>query len=151
MTRFVRLFVVAMLLAATACVHVERSQFDDAPIARSANGLPDNVRLMDGWKHERLRGIDSTVGRFVGERGFEIYYDMGGMAGNWAAGARKRNDVAWSREQTVNGARCEIVMTNGGRIIATYPERTLNFFAEIKSPEDMADFMLLAMTYSPTP
>lgn len=107
------------------------------------------VRPMDGWKHETLRGIDSTVGRFVGERGFEIRYDAGGMAGNWAAGARKRGEVAWSRKQVVNGLPCEFVMTTKGRIIATFPEQMTNFFAEAKSPEDVADFMLLAMTFSP--
>ena len=41
---------------------------------------PGGVRLLEGYAHKQLQGIDSAVGRIANEK-LSINYDIGGMAG----------------------------------------------------------------------
>src|SRR4051812_33752103 len=98
---------------------------------------PGAIRLTDGFRHERLQGIDSDVGRIVKEGGLEIRYDIGGMAGNYA-GSIKGPDRVWAVNQVVNGEPVEIVKSKDGRVVATFTKKFANFHAKVAGEEDLA-------------
>jgi hypothetical protein len=118
---------------------------------------PGGITLLQGYQHERLRGADSRVGRITNGRGFEIRYDIGGMAGNRATNPRGR---LWLKEQVIAGNQLQISFTMdrvlnvalpatpGGR---GGPGSTLpaNFFGTVTSEEEVVDLLLTAMSYKP--
>ena len=62
---------------------------------------PGSMRLLQGYQHERLQGIDTTVGRIWKPGGPEVHYDIGQLAGNHAQQSDRRR---WSRGRASVGA-----------------------------------------------
>jgi hypothetical protein len=116
---------------------------------------PGGIKLADGYRHERLQGIDSQVGRFVKEGAAEIHYDIGAMAGNYATG-RPAADLVWSMSQLVNGRPVDIVKTKDGNVYVSFAlqvkERKggypANFYAKVSNDEDLAALLVMALTYA---
>jgi hypothetical protein len=120
------------------------------PASSQESPPPGSIRLPDGFHHERLRGVDSDVGRIAREGGLNIQYDIGGMAGN-QAGAIKADDCEWAIKQVVNGEPVEIVKSKDGHITATYTKKFANFYAKVSSEEDLATFLAIVFTFCPAP
>ena len=107
---------------------------------------PGAIQLPKGFGHERLKGIDSHVGRIAKEGGLEISYDIGRMAGNYA-GAIDPQEREWAIQQVVNGEPVEIVKSKDGRVTATFTKKFANFFAKVNREEDLATFLAIVLTY----
>jgi len=128
---------------------------------------PGAIALLSGYKHQKIQGIDSFAGRIWKDNGLEIQYDIGGLTGNFAQqilSLTSTKKATWSKEQTIRGMRVVTVLTTDRRLIVTFsalppgPGRSsqgvwglpANFSAKVNSDEDIADMLLMIMTYTPT-
>ena len=138
-----RLILLTFFLAFTQCLLAEE------PASRPS-GAPGAIRLIEGFRHERLQGIDSTVGRIWKEGGLEIEYDIGRLAGNYAAAVKGR-DREWAINEVVNGHRVEIVKSKDGRVFVTFPKDFANFYAKVAGAQELAAFLSITLTYPAAP
>lgn len=107
---------------------------------------PGNIQLLDGYTHKVLQGVDTSVGEISKPGGMTIHYDNGRLAGFYA---RKCGEggCLWYKRQLINGREVWLSLSKEGRIVATFPKEHANFLAQTKSPEDIADFLLIVLTY----
>lgn len=108
---------------------------------------PGNIKLLENYTHIKKRGIDTSVGEISKPNGLTIRYDNGFLAGRAAGYYCGNGQCNWYKNQKINGKDVWIGLTKEGMIIATFPEDNANFFAQTKSPEDVADFLLMVLTY----
>jgi hypothetical protein len=129
---------------------------------RERLGGAGSLGLPDGFSHEQLQGIDTTVGRIQRQDPpMLISYDIGRSAGRYANPAR-RGDYAWMTQQAVGERRVHIAMRDrdGRRVLMVTvepvagvgemdPQWPANFAAEIKNERDVAEALLIALSYEP--
>lgn len=108
---------------------------------------PGDIEMLDGYTHVPGRGIDSRVGEISKSGGMAIRYDIGMMAGFFAGRCLSSGDCQWYKGQTVNGREVLLSLTKDGKITATFRKEYANFSAQTKSPEDVADFLIMVLTY----
>lgn len=137
MLKSIRLSVVAIALLATS---VSTAQKEVTP------GL---IKLLLGYRHERLQGIDSLVGKIWKDRGVDIRYDIGELAGNYAEckSCEWTKGEVWRKKQIVNGQQVILVFTSSKRFLVVFPQSKANFYATISKEEDMADMLLMLLTF----
>jgi len=138
--------IASMMVFCLACVAMAA----DAP-------PPGGIKLLDGYVHEKLQGIDSIVGRIVKKEGITINYEIGRVPkpGGFALGGDFSNaferlakdDVKWKREQTVSGQLMQVALTKKDMLIITFPKLGTNFNTTIKSMDDLGDTLMMLMTY----
>ena len=122
------------------------------------------IRLLPGYKHEALQGFDSIVGRIVKQDGLTISYEIGGIPiGNLRLGGSftdrpkltPKANLKWYREQTVNGQPVHIAYLKDNTLLVSYPKtipnKGINFHAKVKSTEEMADVLLMLLTFPGAP
>ena len=116
------------------------------------------IRLLPGYKHEPLQGIDSIVGKVVKQDGLEIMYEIGRVpAGDFRLGGDYSNRAAalpeqnrlWLKEQTVGGRKFTIAYGQDHRLtISTANDKQgVNFSAVAKSDEELADVLLMVLSF----
>jgi hypothetical protein len=138
MTKNAFLGFVALVLLATTCT------------AQSGN-FPGRIRLLPGYTHRRGQGIDSAVGSITRQGGLVIRYDIGPLAGvytdcktcGWTEGE------LWRRNQVINGRDVKIVFTKSKLLVISFPDTHANFYATVMSESDIADTLLMVLTYVP--
>jgi hypothetical protein len=109
---------------------------------------PGNIILLPGYSHTREQGYDTLVGKISKEKGLEIKYDIGHVAGNYALGnSVDKKNLVWLKIQKTNNLQLLITYLKDGNIYATFPEEDANFYSMIKTNEDLADFLITIMTY----
>ncbi len=108
---------------------------------------PGGIKLLKGYVHTPLQGIDTWVGRIKKEGGLNIKYDIGSLAGEYVNHCLYNNTCVWYKEQQLKAGLVKIALTEYETIIATFPKTTANFYAEVKSQEDIAEFLLMILTY----
>lgn len=119
------------------------------PIEKPSTPPPGNIQLLYEYTHETRQGIDTQVGEIRKKDGLVIRYDIGKLAGNLTRaniGPYKEKRV-WYKRQNINDDELWIAYFNDGKITATFIKASANFYAETKSQEDVADFLLTIMTY----
>ena len=112
---------------------------------------PGNIRLINGYTHVKKRGIDTSVGEIRKPGGMTIRYDIGVLAGRMAGYDCGNGQCLWYKRQQINGKDIWIGLTKDGTMVATFPEIYVNFYAQIRSQEDIADFLLMIFTYGNEP
>lgn len=150
------------LLAASRILQAPEEQpVTDAP--------PGNLRLLEGYRHEAGRGRDTRVGRIAKEGGPTFRYDIGHLAGPRVRNVRQA-DLVWQRHQRIFGREVLVAQSlhgqaivsilrpdqagePGDRTIAEQVEASMrypaNFFGRVESTEQLADLLLMALTYAP--
>jgi len=108
---------------------------------------PGNIRLLPGYLHQRGQGFDSKVGTIARREGLTIEYDIGPMAGDYTD--RKWDGEIWRKNQIINGHPIVVVFTKANLLVISFPGRNANFLATIRSDSEMADMLLMVLTYSP--
>ncbi|HSK72539.1 MAG TPA: hypothetical protein VK892_12620 [Pyrinomonadaceae bacterium] len=145
MTKKLLLFVLLFcLFILTASAQVGKSKKLSTPPP------PCGIKLLDGYVHVPLRGIDSWVGRIKKEGRLTITYDIGYLAGEYVNHCLWDNSCLWYKEQQFNGGLVKIALGSNEAIYATFPKTYANFYAEVKTQEDIAEFLLIIMTYDET-
>ncbi len=110
--------------------------------------LPGGIQLLPGYKHEKLKGIDTRVGKIWKDGGLSFSYDIGKGAGNQAKGQDKKN-VLWFKEQVVAGHAVQLALTKDQTLYVSFPQTHANFYGQVKTSADLADLLLMVLTYAP--
>jgi hypothetical protein len=144
-----RIFVTFLLILATSSLGSGQAT---KPLTsqESSTGTPGGIQLLEGYRHTKLRGIDTSVGTISKPGGLTIDYDIGVLAGKEGLQCFAKDWCLWFKRQITNGAEVWIGVTKTQDIIATFPTDYANFYAHIKSPEDIADFLIMILTYKAT-
>jgi len=108
---------------------------------------PGNIRLLPGYEHQTLQGIDTQVGRIWKESGLLIHYDIGQVAGNFATAFRPDQRL-WHKEQASETHRGQLTLTKDRMLCVTFPDDVANFYAAVKTEEDIVDMLLMVLNYS---
>jgi hypothetical protein len=114
-------------------------------------GPPGGIQLVTGYKHERLSSVDTYMGRIWRDDGPELIYEIGMLSMNEIRHYRKANAQSWFR--TVGdgtNVSIESIMTDDETLHVAFPGGYSNFQArKLKSKTDVAEILLMLMTFSP--
>ena len=103
------------------------------------------MRLLAGYQHERLFGIDTLVGRIWKPGGPKVHYDIGQLAGNHAQQSDMRR---WSKRQSIGERTFTLTMQTDDTVILTFDQGTANFFVRgIRGDEEFAEVLLMLLSY----
>lgn len=111
--------------------------------------VPGNIRLLDGYHHQSGRSVDSITGKIWKEHGVTFGYDIALDAGDYSIRPEWNGNVMWRTEQIVNGEKVVCVFTNSKRLLIAFPRHMANFYGDIHNQRDLADMMLMVLTYKP--
>ena len=117
---------------------------------------PGKIHLLDNYQYEPGRGIDTWKGSFVRTDGFKIQFENGALAANYASdeAVKRKGEVRWYKLLRLESAFVVVALFKDGQVMASFEKRkpyhyAANFFAMTKSDEDVAEFLLTVLTYSP--
>jgi len=130
-----------------------------------------NIRLLDGYKIKKARTVDALTWTIYKEGGLTIDFEAGPNEGLWAD-AQKQEDYLWYREQVLNGHKVMLALVKpglrtvwepdhprspelGNILLVTFPlgvlpDNTANFSAEILGEKELADSLLMILTFDPS-
>jgi hypothetical protein len=132
-----------------------QSAFSDDPRIGS-------IKLLPGYKHEKLQGFDSIVGTIAKPKGkgLTILYDIGAIpkgairfGGSFTDRAKlaPKNQLRWYKEQTIKGDPVHIAYLKDDSLLVAFPKsipgKGINFYTEVKTLEEMTDALLMLMTF----
>lgn len=129
------------------------------PAAAGQTPLPGGfeIRLLPGFTHQPLKGIDSIVGKIVKKDGLQIQYEMGRipqgglrLGGDFVNQALQlpEQDRLWLKEQVAGGRKVHVAYSKDQRLIISSASSTegVNFTAAAKTPGEVADLLLMVLT-----
>ncbi len=107
------------------------------------------VQLLAGYTLRVTPGIDTWAGAISKDGGMKIGIYQGLHVGIEAESVDKK-DVAWREEQIVNGQQVICVYTKSSDLIVSFPRLIVNFQGHIRNRQDLADMLLMVLTYDTT-
>lgn len=131
-----------------------------SPAAFGQTALPGGleVTLLPGYKYEPKQGFDSIVGVLEKKEGLTITFEIGhnpppgaprfgGSFTNQALQLREA-DRLWLKEQTVGGRKFHLAYSKEQYLTITSAteKQGINFSVLAKTPEDIADAILMALS-----
>ncbi len=136
-------FAIVALIVGSLSLALRAASADDPP--------PGSIMLLDGYKHQKLQGIDTQVGKIWKDGGITIQYDIGRLAGNYAQQQRKyqADQLVWDRQQRWHGQPVELAMMKDRQLFVSFPERHANFYGKVRKEQDLVDALLMVLTYLP--
>lgn len=129
-----------------------------AAACQTSLGKAFEIKLLPGFAHEPLQGIDSIVGKISSKDGPEIHYDIGAVpkpgapvfGGSYVNQAQRQPaaERQWLKEQTVGGRTFSIAYTKDQQLLVSSAGTThgVTFSALAKTPADIADILLIVLT-----
>jgi hypothetical protein len=140
------------------------------PIQILASDNYGGIKLLDGYKIKKGRAVDAATWTIYKEGGLTIEFEAGMNEGLWAD-PKEKDKYVWYREQNVNGHKVMLALikpglktvwepdkprsTEAGNILlVTFPlgiqaDNTANFKAEILNEGELADALLMILTFNP--
>jgi hypothetical protein len=137
----------------------------------ASDGVIGGIRLLEGYKVKKQLAVDAFAGKIEKEGGATIEFEAGPSEGPWANPGDMKL-YAWYKEQTINGHKVMIALIKpglrtgwepdstpvskpGSILLVTFPlggspDNTANFKGKISSPEDLADMLLMVLTFDPS-
>jgi hypothetical protein len=126
------------------------------------------VKLLEGYKYKRSRTSDTINGLIFKEGGLSIAFESGVSEG-YAADPKEQKHYVWFQEQEVNGHKVFLAGTQPGigtrwrpeksrgsnRILmVTFPGKfgpmdAANFYAEVVDDKEIAEMLLMVLTFDP--
>jgi hypothetical protein len=143
MTRFI-CFTTAVLLILTLGPARAQDQGSTPPIS----GQRTFVVLPAGYKIQVIPGIDSAGGKIWKDGGLTIEVELCCGFGN-ATESTDKNQVLWRQEQSFNGQLVVCVYTKSKELIVSFPKLTTNFRAKIHNQKELAEMLLIVLTFEP--
>jgi len=144
-----------MLLVATGFVYLLAGES-----AMADNSRIGGIKLLPGYKHEQLQGIDSIVGKIVNPKGLSIFYEIGPIPqGPFATGGSftdrpkktPKTLLRWYKEQTIQGQPVHIAYLKNKTLLVSYPKSIpkngINFSTKVESADEMADALIMLLTF----
>jgi len=93
--------------------------------------------------------MDSTVGMIWRDGGVRVQYDIGEDAGNYTEckWCGWTDGELWRTRQTIDGQTAVCVFTKKQTIVVSFLESHANFHATVRNSRDMADSLLVILSY----
>lgn len=129
-----------------------------------------DVKLLEGYKYKRGGTIDTINGVIYKEGGLSIEFESG-ISEGYAANPKDKDKYIWYREQVLNGHKVMVALTKSGGgtvweperprgprprkiLMVTFPGRfgpdnAANFYAEVLNEQEIADMLLMVLTFNP--
>jgi hypothetical protein len=129
------------------------------------------VQLLEGYSAKRASAVDAVVWTIQGKNGLVIHFEAGPSEGR-AVDLKDNEKYEWYREQTVNGRKVFLALTKAGVktdadldaernptpgniLLVTFPlggskDHAANFVAKVTNSGEMADALLMALTFNPS-
>jgi|GEM_PF-3779145 len=127
------------------------------PSAPRDTGQLGGMRLLPGYQHQPMQGHDSIVGRIIKTGGLEIGYEIGRVTepgtvrtgGSFQDRPKKmpKDHVRWYSEQVVDGQPMHVAYRKDKILFVSFPNKGINFSAKISNADEMADMLMMIMTY----
>ena len=120
------------------------------------------IRLLPGYKHTPLQGFDSIVGEISKQDGLTIKYEIGAipkpgallLLGGMFSDRPKstpKDQVRFYLEQTVNGQPVHLAYRKDNNLLVSYPKKGINLWVTVASADEMAEALLMILTYPNAP
>jgi hypothetical protein len=111
------------------------------------NSSRSPVRLLPGYTIELGSGAEGQIGGSIkNKNGLAISFHSFDMYSKDAVTLVKQSDIAWRSQQIIGGRSLTMVCTRANDITITLGDGT-NFGARIRTSQEMADLLLMAVTY----
>lgn len=133
---------------------------------------PGRIHLLDGYTATRGSAVDAAVWTIQGKSGLIIHFESGPSEGR-AVNLRDREKYAWYRKQTVNGQEVLVALIKPGLktvwepdpernlppgnillvtfpLSSSHPDSAANFVAKLADEQEMADVLLMTLTFDPS-
>lgn len=128
--------------------------------ANAQTALPSGleIELLPGYVHQPLQGIDSIVGKLSKKGGPEVLYEIGRLpkpgaprlGGDFTNQAEQlpAAQTLWRKKQKVAGREVHVAYGKDQRLVISTAFKTIgvNFSSEAKTPEDVAEVLLMILT-----
>jgi len=136
----------------------------------SASDLPlGGMRLIDGYALRRESAVDAAAWRIEKQNGPRIEFESGPSEGSWAD-PKDMKEYTWYRERIVNRHSVRLAPTKpglrtvwdekgdispGNVLLITFllggprSANTANFKVKIANPAEVADVLLMVLTFDP--
>lgn len=121
------------------------------------NAQLGGMRFLKGYQNQPEQGIDSKVGRIFKKDGLEIHYEIGTLpklgvtkhSGQFSDLPKltPKDQLNWYQEQIVCGQPVHLAHRKDNVLLISFPQLGANFRVTITSPEEMAEALLLILTY----
>ena len=140
------------------------------PAQISSSEQHGGIKLLEGYKIKDDRAVDAIAWTVYREGGLAIDFEGGMNEGLWAD-PKQKEKYAWYREQDVNGHKVMLALIKrglktvwepdkprsrevGNILLVTFPlgaqaDHTANFKAEILNDAELADALLMILTFNP--
>ena len=165
-----RRVMILLILCGITCVRVDAAQKKSQPSA--GDEKYGGIKLLEGYQITRGWDVDAAVWSIHKTGGLTINYAAGLNEGR-AADPATKEEYSWFREQTINGHKVflafigEGVKTGwepadsrglkpGNILLITFPMSenipsfAANFRAKIAGPSELADVLLMVLTFDPS-
>ena len=106
------------------------------------------IELLPGYRMNWVPGIDTAGGTISKTSGIRIYVLLSGGSASQADLVAAK-DVVWREDQVVNGRRVICVFTKSNDLVISFPQQVANFRAHIRNQQDLAEMLLMVLTYDP--
>lgn len=106
------------------------------------------MKLPPEYAIKETTGIDAIEGTISKKNGIKIFYDIGKSPRNIAS--RQKQKFQWCKSHIANGWLVQIALDRTNRLFITFPDFGANFQATIAGNSDLAEVMLIVLTYSPS-
>jgi hypothetical protein len=128
-------------------------------VSQAADDLLGGMKLLPGYKHQKLQGIDSIVGQVANPKGLKIMYEIGRVpkAGQFRLGGdfidrpKQMNDrrvpMQFYKEQVINKQPAHLAYTKDNTLMVSFPQKGVNFTVKVTDASEMADALLMILTY----
>jgi hypothetical protein len=135
-----------------------------ATAAKKKDSPPFRIRLLPGYHHKTLQGIDTTVGQISKPHALLIEYDLGNLPVTSATAERQiRPPREWIRQCTwindeassVTGdtdVTCSVDVDDDGhkkRLFVSFPDGA-TFWARVKNKRQISEMLQMVLTYDPS-
>ena len=129
------------------------------------------IKLLPGYRAKRGQAVDAAVWTIERDGGPIIEFESGPSEGSFPD-PKERDLYSWHREQVINGFKVRLALIKpgvetiwepenrrglkpGGILLVTFllgghKDSTANFTAKIGSSEELADVLLMVLTFDPS-
>ncbi len=138
----------------------------------ASDGTFGGIKLLEGYSAKRSSAIDATAWTIEKKDGLKILFESGMSEGSWAD-PKEQTKYSWYREQRVNGFKVRFALVKSGLKTVWEPgdsrglplgnillvsfllehgesDHTANFSAKLANPQELADALLMVMTFDPS-
>ncbi len=106
------------------------------------------MKLLPGYQIEERTGIDAIEGAIAKRDGLTIRFDIGKFRTN-VASLQDKERLRWYKEHEANGRPVHLALAKDGTLYITFPYFAANFQARVANETEMAEVLLMVLTYSP--